>query len=114
MPKPVKILPKKPSWDIREYLIENFYGETFELSDGTKAIMDKRDAQHLSHNANEVMTAELSNLRKIIEKAELAYKADNPAHNKFDKFKYYEFKIRHGGETLSMLLNVGRSKYDKQ
>lgn len=45
---------------IRDYLIEKFYGETFVLSDGINAIMDKRDALELSHKASDLKSATLS------------------------------------------------------
>ena len=96
---------------IREYLIEKFHGQTFTLSDGIEAIMDKRDAQELSHLADARKTATLSNLRDIIEKAIFSHKADKVNHKKFDAFRYYSVKVSFNGQIYDILLNVGHSKY---
>ena len=96
---------------IRDYLVEKFYGQSFTLSDGIEAIMDKRDAQELSHQADSRKEAALSNLRDIIEKASFSHKADGVKHNKFDAFRYYSVKVSFDGEIYDILLNVGHSKY---
>lgn len=95
---------------IRDYLIEKFYGQTFTLSDGIEAIMDKRDAQELSHLADSRKTAALSNLRDVIEKARFSHKADTVKHNKFDAFRYYSIKVSFNGQIYDILLNVGHSR----
>lgn len=98
---------------IKEYLVEKFYGQDFLLSDGVKAVMDKSDAQHIS-DTSPLKIAQLSNLREIIEKAKYSHKAESVVHDKFDEFRYYSFSIKYGSNTFEMLLNVGRSKYNKE
>ena len=97
---------------IRDYLIDKFYGQEFKMSDGRTAIMDKRDAQELSHKADSLKTAELSNLRRIIEKASYSHEANNVKHKKFSDFYYYEMTVRFKGTDHDLLLNIGKSKYD--
>ena len=74
--------------------------------------MDNSDAKELAHKADKVKTAELANLRELIQKAELAAKSDKVTHNKFDGFLYYAVSISFEGENYDILLNVGHSKYD--
>lgn len=97
---------------IKEYLIEKFYGKKITLSDGVTAIIDKRDAQHLSHKADSLRTAELSNLWQILKKAAFWQKVDKVKHDKFDAFRYYSFSVKYGADTFDMILNVGRAKND--
>ncbi len=97
---------------IKEYLIEKFYGEEFTLSDGRKAIMDKRDAQELAHKADDVKTAELVNLKEIVEKADFSHIAENVNHNKFDRFYYYSLTVKMGSDSCDILINIGRTKND--
>lgn len=99
---------------IKEYLVENFYGKEFVLSDGKRAIMDKRDAQELSHKADNRKVAELSNLVNIVEKAELFAEENNVKHNKFKSFSYYAVSIKFNGQEYSIVLNVGQSKNDNK
>ncbi len=96
---------------IRDYLVEKFYGQSFTLSDGIEAIMDKRDAQELSHKADSRKQASLSNLREIVERARFSHSALNVKHNKFDAFRYYSATVSFEGEAYGILLNVGHSKY---
>lgn len=99
---------------IRDYLIEQFYGQEFTLSDGKTAIMDKRDAQELSHKSDELKTAELSNLKKIIESAMFSHEANNVTHRKFSDFRYYSLTVKFKDQSFDILLNVGKSKYDSK
>lgn len=97
---------------IREYLIEKFYNEEFVLSDGKKAIMDKRDAQHLAHNATEERTAQLAEIKRIIETASYSHSALGVEHPKFSQFHYYDVSVKYGDETIDLWLNVGTAKND--
>ena len=97
---------------IREYLIANFYGQTFTMSDGKEAIMDKRDAKHLAHLADAKKTAELSNLREIIEKAVLTDNELPVDHKKFSTFSYYSVNVTFDNTTFGIQINVGKSKTD--
>ncbi len=97
---------------IRDYLVEKFYGQEFTLSDGRRAIMDKRDAQELSHKADDIKTAELANLKEIVEKAELFSKTDSVRHNKFNQFLYYSAIVNFENHNYYIVVNVGRAKND--
>ena len=99
---------------IRDYLIDKFFGEKFVLSDGVKAVMDKSDAQELSHKADTKKTVALGNLREIIESAVLTASAEKASHKKFDAFRYYAVDIKYENDIYPLLLNVGRSKYTKE
>ena len=97
---------------IKEYLIEKFHGQTFSLSDGKQAIMDNRDAQELAHKADELKTAELSNLKKLVESAMLVSETDRVTHKKFDAFSYYAITVKFNNQNYDILINVGRAKND--
>lgn len=97
---------------IQEYLVEKFYGETFVMSDGKSAIMDKSDAQKLSNLASPAKTAQLSNLKQIIENAPLYSEAHNVEHKKFNSFSYYRARVEFDGSTFDILVNVGKAKND--
>ena len=97
---------------IKEYLVEKFGNTTFTLSDGKKAIMDKRDAQELSHKADDKRTAELARLKDLVEQAKLISTVDNVEHNKFQGFSYYKIKVSYEGEQFEILINVGKAKND--
>lgn len=99
---------------IRDYLVEKFGGQNFTLSDGLTAIMDKRDAQHLAHLADDIKTAELSDLKNVVEKAEFSHEAPRAKHDKFNAFRYYAATVKVGEEGYDILINVGRSKYDQK
>lgn len=98
---------------IREYLIEKFGGCVFKLSDGREAVMDKSDAKELSHKANELRTAELSNLQEIVEGARYDHSAYGVEHNKFTDFHYYDATVEFKGERFDLWINVGTAKNDR-
>lgn len=98
---------------IKEYLVEMFGNTTFTLSDGKKAIMDNRDAQELSHKADALRTAELADLKNLVEKAEYIGDPKTVEHPKFDAFSYYKIKVAYEGNQFEILINVGRAKNDK-
>ena len=75
--------------------------------------MDKRDAKELSHKANDARTAQLGNLRKIVETAVYDHVAENIEHKKFSDFHYYAASVRYNGEVFDLWINVDVSKYDK-
>ena len=98
---------------IKEYLIEKFGDTVFTLSDGKQAIMDNRDAQELSHKADALRTAELADLKNLVEKAEYIGDPENVDHLKFDAFSYYKIKVAYEGNEFEIVINVGRAKNDK-
>lgn len=97
---------------IRDYLIEKFYGQEFVMSDGRVAIMDKRDAQELSHKANKARTAQLGNLRKLIEKAQYDHSTKEVIHNKFVEFHYYTVSVKYKDQRFDLWINIGVAKND--
>ena len=97
---------------IRDYLVEKFGGQEFSLSDGRRAIMDKRDAQELSHKANSARVAQLGNLKKIVETATYSHSEEKVEHNKFSGFHYYTIDVTLGKETFPLWINVGVAKND--
>ena len=97
---------------IKNYILKLFGNKKVVLSDGRQAVVDKTDAQHISHNANARKTAEISKLGEIFKKAKLI-KNDFPAdHKKFSHFAYYEATVKHGESTFTVVLNVGKAKND--
>ena len=104
---------KKSKYDvIREYLIEQFAGYEFTLSDGRRAVMDNRDAKELSHNANEARTKQLGNLKELVEQARYDHSEYNVDHNKFVDFHYYLVSAKYGKDTYNLWINVGTAKND--
>lgn len=97
---------------IKDYLVQNFAGQTFELSDGEKAIIDNGDAKELSHGANTKKTAELSQLKDLLQTAKFDNQANSVSHKRFDKFKYYIMKTSYRGKRYDLWLNVGHHKFD--
>lgn len=97
---------------IKNYLIKNFAGRTFELSDGEKATVDNGDAKELSHGANIKKVAELSELKNLLRTAKFDNQAINVNHKRFDKFKYYVIKTSYKGKRYDLWLNVGHHKFD--
>ena len=83
---------------IRNYLIQKFKGHTFTLSDGRKAIMDNSDAQKLARNANVTRTAQLGNLKSLIENAIYDNSEYNVEHKKFIDFHYYTVTAKYIGD----------------
>ena len=97
---------------IKDYLVEKFGNTVFTLSDGKKAIMDNSDAEKLKYKANTVRIAELSNLKELVEQAELLLDDTPVDHPKFDKVSYYKIKVDFEGNSFDIIINVGRAKND--
>lgn len=97
---------------IREFLIEKLSGHDFNLSDGRIAIMDNSDAKELSHNANDVRTVQLGNLRELVEQAKYDHSEYDVNHKKFVDFHYYAVVAKYDGEEYPLWINVGVAKND--
>ncbi len=97
---------------IREFLIDKFSGHIFTMSDGRRAMMDKRDAKKLSNKANNPRIAQLGNLKQLVEEAVYDHSATNVDHKKFIDFHYYNVTAEYDGEIYDLWINVGVSKYD--
>lgn len=94
---------------IKRYILDVLSEQPFTLSDGTEAVVDKGDADHIASKALEKKTAEIAEIKSLINSAVFtAYEeADHP---KFNYFKYYEAFVRYENETFPIYLNVGRAK----
>lgn len=103
---------RNPHDIIKEYLIKNFGGQTFVLSDGRQAIMDKRDAAKLSVHTDKKSVAQLGGLREMIEKARFDHSALDVDHKKFKEFHYYVAVLQYGSKQYEIWLNVGTAKND--
>ncbi len=97
---------------IQEYILEVLGGQPIRLSDGKMATVDKSDALHIANKAAGRKTAEIAEIRKLIENAVLYAKDIYAEHNKFDSFYYYKADVRFENETYPSFINVGRSKND--
>ena len=73
------------------------------MSDGTIAIIDKSNAQHLSYRSSVKKTAQLSKLKEIIKQAKLYAKDKNVEHNKFKSFKYYQTEVRYREDSIKIM-----------
>ena len=98
---------------LNDYIIKNFAGRTFELSDGIEAQIEKSDASKLSNKTDEKRIAEISQLDNLIKKAKFSHQVDDVVHNKFSKFRYYKVKTSYRGSTNEVWLNVGQNKFRK-
>lgn len=96
---------------IKEYLIKNFAGRTFELSDGIEATVNKKDVDKLSNKVDDKRIAQLTEFNEIIKKAKFSHTTENVDHNKFSKFRYYKCKVRFKGDDNEIWLNVGFHKH---
>ena len=94
---------------IQKYVLELFAGEKIKLSDGKIAIVDNSDALHIANKSANKKTAEISNLKQIIEKATLYAEDKNVEHNKFDYFCYYRVMVKFGKDIFPIYLNVGKA-----
>ncbi len=97
---------------IQQYILNVLSNQPITLSDGKKVIVDRSDAQHISSNAWDKKTAQISEIKKLIETAKLYAEDKNPTHNKFDYFCYYKADVRYDDEVFSIYLNVGRTIND--
>lgn len=95
---------------IKEYLLRNFAGRTFEMSDGLEATVSKKDADKLSNKVDDKRIAQLTEFKNIIKKARFSHVTENVDHNKFSEFRYYKCKVRFKGDENEIWLNVGHHK----
>lgn len=97
---------------IQNYIWDKYKDYTFKLSDGKKATIDHKDANHLALNASEFKQAQASNLRDLVEKASLFTTVENVEHRKFSDFSYYVIQAKFGGEIYNLAINVGKTRND--
>ncbi len=108
--KRIKKTEKSKYTVIAEYLMELFGGQKFDLSDGKKAIVDRRDANKLTSKADDARIAQLVNLKKVVENAIYSHSENKVVHNKFSDFHYYAVDVIYAGETYKLWINVGVAK----
>lgn len=99
---------------IQKYIFEVLGGQSVTLSDGKTAVIDNRDALHIANKSLDKKTAEISNIKEVIEKAQLYAEDTNVDHNKFKYFCYYKTTVKYENETFPIYLNVGLGKYDNK
>ncbi len=97
---------------IRDYILEVLAEQPITLSDGKKAIVDRSDALHIANKSGAEKTAQISNIKSIIENAHLCAEDLYAEHNKFNQFYYYEAKVKHGESIYPLYINVGKAKND--
>ena len=99
---------------IYSYLVEHHLNDIFHLSDGVKAIVDKKDLDKFAHTKYIPKLSIGYNFKEVVESAMLFDKADNIEHNKFSSFKYYRTIFKIGDTTYNGVVNVGFGKFDKK
>ncbi|MDY6315372.1 MAG: hypothetical protein SPL89_09455 [Clostridia bacterium] len=95
---------------ITDYILEALSEQPITMSDGTKVIVNKRDAQHISHDAATRKTDHISEIKSLVENAKLFAVDDNPDHTNYKLFKYYAANVRYDGQKYPVYLNVGESR----
>ena len=97
---------------IQEYILEVLANQQVVLSDGRTAVVDRSDALHVANRAGAKKTAQIANIKEIVEKAELYAQDLTANHNKFDQFWYYKAEVRFKNVEFPLYVNVGRAKND--
>ena len=103
---------ESPKSVIARYIMSVFDGQAITMTDGRNVIVDNHDAGKLAQYPKPRKTAELSNIRKIIETAAYDHSDTNAIHNKFKEFHYYIGSVEYGKNTYDVELNVGVTKND--
>ncbi len=91
---------------IQEYILSAL-GQKIRLSDGKVAIVDRSDALHIANKSGTDKTAQISRIKKLVEKAKLFAEDKNVEHNKFKYFCYYQSFVKYKNEIFPLYLNVG-------
>ena len=97
---------------IRDFIMDELSQQPIVLSDGRKAVVDKSDALHIANKSRSKKTAEIAQIRKIVETAQLVAEETSTKNGKFKHFYYYEASVRYRGETFNVYLNVGVARND--
>lgn len=98
---------------IRDFILEELAEQPITLSDGRKAIVDRSDALHMANKTNAKKTAEVSQIKQIVENAELVAEENSKKDKKFSHFYYYEAPVKYNNDVFNIYLNVGVAKNDK-
>ena len=97
---------------IREYILAELADQPIRLSDGKMAVVDNRDAQHMSRGAGTKKTTAISHIKEIVESATLIAEEESAKENKFSHFWYYKADALYEGELVSLYVNVGQARND--
>ena len=97
---------------IQQYILEVLQNEPVILSDGKKAVVDRSDALHIANKAGVEKTAQIAEIKKIVESAILYAEDLKAEHKKFNQFLYYKADVRFKGEEFPLYVNVGKAKND--
>ncbi|MBR6604118.1 MAG: hypothetical protein IKK94_08895, partial [Clostridia bacterium] len=97
---------------IQEYILDVLKKQPIILSDGKKAVVDRRDALHIGNEAADIKTAQIAEIKKLVETARLFAEETNVDHNKFNYFCYYKADVRYEDEIFPIYINVGKAIND--
>lgn len=98
---------------ISDYIMNVFGGQTITMSDGREVIVDRHDAKKLSQYPKPRKTAEISNMRRIIDAARYDHSVHTDSHRKFTDFYYYVGNVLYNDVLYGVELSVGTAKNDK-
>lgn len=98
---------------ISDYIMNVFGGQTITMSDGREVIVDRHDAKKLSQYPKPRKTAEISNMRRIIDAARYDHSVHADSHRKFTDFYYYVGNVLYNDVLYGVELGVGTAKNDK-
>jgi len=98
---------------IADYIMNVFGGQTITMSDGREVIVDRHDAKKLSQYPKPRKTAEISNMRRIIDAARYDHSVHTDSHRKFTDFYYYVGNVLYNDVLYGVELSVGTAKNDK-
>ena len=97
---------------IQNYILDTLMDQPVVLSDGKLAIVDRRDALHIANKSGTEKTAQVSEIKEIVEKAKLYAEDTNVEHDKFNYFCYYKSLVRYKAQTMPIFINVGKGIND--
>ena len=97
---------------IRDYILDELKDQPIRMSDGKLAIVDRHDAQHIAHGSDAKNAAEVAQIKKIVDFAELVAEAPSTKERKFNWFWYYKAFVKYHGETIPVYINVGQARND--
>lgn len=99
---------------IRDYILEAFGDKDIQLSDGKIAMVDRSDALHIANLSGNKKSAQIAEIKQLINRATLYAEDTKVSHNKFDYFCYYKANVKYGNEIFPIYLNVGKGINDQK
>ena len=98
--------------EIQRYILEVLLEQPIMLSDGSEAVVDRRDALHIANRAGVEKTAQIAEIKRLVETAVLCASDTKAGHNKFSEFWYYKAEVRFKGQEFPLYVNVGKAIND--